>query len=189
MFVSIEGITSSGKSSIITHILSLQPKAVVIHWKSLFDQYENTSIPHHGIVDGMTALSVVASYRYKVQLEITQALDEGKLVLIESYYTWMIAQSALTGFSPKWCEANTEFIRKPDLIIYLHVDVEVTNLRLTPKGFDSHQERKMQMIFEQQYQQSSNNTIRIVCGTKTIPTITAMILDKLRKRKRRIDDV
>jgi len=129
--VILEGIDGCGKTThakLLSKWLSESGKDV-LHTKEpsrgpigllLRDYLKKETVP---LID---ALLFTADRAEHVEKEITPALEEGKIVVCERYYFSTIAYQMAQGLDKKWLTELNAFATKPDLVILLDLNPEIS---------------------------------------------------------------
>lgn len=132
----IEGIDGCGKSThakLLTDFLLKQGKKV-LHTKEpsygqlglLLREYLKKNTP--SVAD---ALLFTADRAEHIAFEIKPALDSGKIVVCERYMYSTIAYQAAQGLSIEWLKELNSFAVKPDVIILLDLEPEISAKRIS----------------------------------------------------------
>ncbi|MFA5022115.1 MAG: dTMP kinase [Patescibacteria group bacterium] len=151
----IDGIDGSGKATQTKILLEKIKEAGLMVETIDFPQYEknffgrmvrrylNGEFGPATTVNPYLASTLYAADRWESAETIKQWLDQGKIVLLDRYYTSnLIHQGTKLTYSELddfiiWDESmefNTFKIPKPDLVIYLHLDAAIAYELITKRG-------------------------------------------------------
>lgn len=135
-FIVFEGIDGCGKTThaaLLSKFLS-EKSYRILHTKEpsrgkigiLLREYLKKDAPP--LVD---ALLFTADRAEHIEQEIKPALDEEKIVLCERYFYSTIAYQAAQGLSMEWLKELNSFAVKPDVVILLDLEPEISAARIS----------------------------------------------------------
>ena len=81
----------------------------------------------------LEALLFAADRVEHVETEVRPALNQGKLVISDRYVYSSLAYQGAAGLSLEWIEKVNEYALKPDLAVFIDVDLETVMNRLKAK--------------------------------------------------------
>lgn len=165
MLISIEGITHSGKTSVIEKLILIYPNI----------EYFTLNKIHIDNEDSMTCLLRRSMMRANIQEKISLMLSEGKTIVIESYYLWYLALSTINGI-PELHDTLSKTITKPDLIVLFDCDVNIAYNRIG-KAFDKTEELRISRVYHQDKHITINTT------HKKPTEITKKLIELIHKHK------
>ncbi|MFB6470205.1 MAG: dTMP kinase [Vulcanisaeta sp. AZ3] len=139
MFVAIEGIDGSGKSTVINKLMVLlKGRGFKVHATSEPSQSmigklirdwllkPNSEVAHPSVF----ALLFVADRVQHYYSEVKPLLDKGYVVISERYMESTLAYQGAMGLPIDWLVELHRFVPKPDLTIVLDVPIDVAVARL-----------------------------------------------------------
>lgn len=123
-----EGIDGAGKSTQINELMSYLKNKNISTKKCSFKQ---SSIVYHSILKGKwenydpytSLLLNLASITDTLAREIIPALKRGKVVLMDRYVYSLLVRAKVRGVNDDFGHV-LDVLRKPDIIIYINVDVQ-----------------------------------------------------------------
>ena len=143
IFVSVEGIDGSGKTTIVNAVASSLTKLGIKVYTTkepsnseigkLIRSWalkKNTSMPHPSIY----ALLFVADRTMHYMNEVSPALLNNDVVISERYMESTIAYQGALGVSLDWLIQLHRYVPPADLVIILDIDVETAMRRLETRG-------------------------------------------------------
>lgn len=143
IFVSVEGIDGSGKTTIVNAVASsLRQRGIKVYTTKEPSNSEigklirswalkkNTPMPHPSIY----ALLFVADRTMHYMNEVSPSLLRNDVVISERYMESTIAYQGALGVSLDWLIQLHKYVPPADLVIILDIDVETAMLRLETRG-------------------------------------------------------
>jgi len=141
LFICVEGLDGCGKT---TQTKLLVRKLRKMGWDAVY-----TAEPSRGKIGKfiqkyclhgekrtspiVEALLFAADRFEHVEREVISALNEGKIVVSDRYVYSSLAYQGATGLDLKWIEMINEHAIRPDLAIFVDVELEAVIKRLKPK--------------------------------------------------------
>ena len=200
LFIALEGPDGSGKSTItkglgdyfrdhhMDHIITREPGGTTIgeDIRNLVLDTENTEMGPE-----TEALLYAASRGQHVHEKIEPALKEGKIVLCERFVLSSLAyQGVGRGLGIKEVKAINDFAIRdiyPDLILFFHIDPEVTLKRKTKKLGGDRLEKEGNDFHNKVYNgymeliKMYPKNIKIIDATKPIPEVLEQSIKEIEK--------
>jgi dTMP kinase len=140
LFVCIEGLDGSGKSTQAKLLVEQMRKTQGAILTAEPSQGKIGTFIRNNCLYGETRLSSIveallfAADRVEhVQDEIAPALERGQLVVSDRYLYSSIAYQGAAGLSVEWITSINKHALRPDLAIFLDVELETVMRRLKPK--------------------------------------------------------
>jgi len=144
MFIVIEGIDGSGKTSVITCIeafLRSKGRKVVTTREPTGGSIGKMVAEMDDLTPETEALLFTADRAVHTE-EIRKWISEGRTVVSDRYYTSTLAYQSAAGMDMEWLEAiNSKIIREPDITIVLDMDPEESLRRVEERGEKSRFEK------------------------------------------------
>lgn len=131
LFVVIEGIDGSGKTSVAREIVERLPRlgleAIYTYepYESPFSEALRRLKERGPTSPVLDTLAMFCDRAYHVDSVIEPALSRGVSVVADRYYYSTIAYQGAMGADVEWIRGISRVFRKPDLAIYLDVEPEV----------------------------------------------------------------
>lgn len=149
MFIALEGIDGSGKGT----QAKLLNRWVKTKGHDTFLTKEPTTGPiggllreflKHGELDPKTEALLFAADRSEHVKVILEQLEAGNVVITERYFYSSVVYQGASGISVDWIMELNRFVAKPDLVLVLDIQPEVSLGRITSKGNLRGQLREME---------------------------------------------
>ncbi|MEM1807240.1 MAG: dTMP kinase [Pyrobaculum sp.] len=137
MFVAIEGIDGSGKSTVIQQLAKRLPKVYIT--KEPSEGPVGMLIKNWALKGGtadpyVDALLFAADRLEHYRRDIEPRLREGYVVITERYVESSIAYQSAAGVSEEFIKCINSLVPKPDLTIILDLDPAVAMARVRQRG-------------------------------------------------------
>lgn len=138
MFVVIEGVDKSGKTTLVNELKRILP-SVFSDVNVTFLKYPNRDGPIgsiiHGFLTGMVEMNdetvqlLFTADRWHTRSELEKALMNGGIVVCDRYIHSGLAYAAARGVNVAWCAEMNNGLPAPDLIVYISVDEQTQKSR------------------------------------------------------------
>lgn len=140
MIVAVEGIECAGKTTLCAALLdALGPERACVF------RFPDRTTPIGKLIDAFLRVEEIddekkmseetqarimqqlfSANRREIQDQITDALSQGKIVILDRYIGSALAYGVgVHGFKPDWCEACDDGLTAPDLTLYIRLDPSV----------------------------------------------------------------
>lgn len=143
--VTVDGPGGVGKSTVITLVVdALSAAGLVVHPTAQPSRAPLGELARHGtdIYHGMALACLCAADRHhQLDVEITPAIRDGKLVICDRYVASSLVLQGLDGIPADTVWALNRGVHQPDLAVILTGDPAVINGRLRGRGGHSRFER------------------------------------------------
>ncbi|MBP6738837.1 MAG: deoxynucleoside kinase [Leptospiraceae bacterium] len=131
-FITVEGFDGSGKSSIAKLI---SEKYSYKYLKTPMNAFSRAREHFDDTVELLERLSFYLGSCLSASLEIEKELDSNRLIVLDRYFYSTIAyHQAKLGYIPKAINNILPFLQKPDLILYIKTNFQLTIERLNLRG-------------------------------------------------------
>lgn len=128
MFVVIEGVDGSGKTTLAKEVVR-RLESLGIKAKYTYEPYNQLFVEimskYWSELDPLLQTLIMALDRYyHVRKEVIPYLNAGYVVVCDRYYYSSLAYQGAQGVDVEWIISVNKFVPKPNLAIYLDVDPE-----------------------------------------------------------------
>ena len=192
LFVSVDGPSGAGKTTIVHHLAQL--------FAAAGEDVHVTAEPSSGpigvlcrelteTVTGHTLACLYAADRYHhVDTEITPHLEAGRMVITDRYLPSGLVMQRFDGIDPAFLWQLNAEAQRPDLAVILEADPEVISERLTERGphnrfqlssGSSHAEVHFYRQATERLIQASVDVLRVDCNHRPAEQSAAFIRDRL----------
>ncbi|KUO88935.1 MAG: thymidylate kinase [Thermoproteus sp. JCHS_4] len=148
LFVAVEGIDGSGKSTVIEELRKLLP---IYATKEPSDGPIGRLIKswalRRGTSDPYTDALLFAADRLEhYQREIAPALGEGRVVVTERYVESSVAYQGAAGVDIKFIELINSRVPTPDVTVLLDIEPEKAVARIKARGGDAEKYERLEFL-------------------------------------------
>ena len=137
MFIVLEGIDGSGKSSVIRRLeeyLESEGRKVIVTAEPTQGRIGKIVAETEGLIPESEALLFTADRAHHTK-EINDWLSQGYTVICDRYFASTLAYQSAAGTDIQWLKTiNSRVIRQPDVTILLDIDPEVSLKRVDSRG-------------------------------------------------------
>lgn len=192
-FIVFEGIDKSGKETQAKMLYDyLHAKGIpVIYTEEPTDKnpmgrlLKKWLVGQATITDGKAVTLLYAADRYEhIKKVISPALNAGKNVICDRYFYSTIAyESAIFGVDKEWIRSLHKDVRKPDVVIFIDIDPEISLKRERPTPNDRLEKVELLKKVREAYKEmASEERFFVVNGDQTKEEVfkdVRMVVDRI----------
>lgn len=184
LFIVIEGIDQSGKTTISTELVK---KLNEKNKQTVYQRFPDTSTEIGKLIyNYLTSLKdypqetihlLYSANRWELNNYIKETLNKGINIVCDRYMYSGIVYSLSTGLSKDWCENPDNGLVKPDIIFYLNVSLYTTKQRRKLMKTDKYENDEFQERVKKTYEEYKYGKGWVtINGEQDVDKITELIL-------------
>jgi dTMP kinase len=192
MFVSIDGPSGAGKTTIVNHLAQM----LVAAGEDVHVTAEPSAGPIGGLcseltetVTGHALACLYAADRYHhVETEVRPFIEEGRTVITDRFIPSGLVMQRFDGIDPAFLWQLNAEVDRPDLAVILEADPEVISERLTERGphnrfqlspGSSYAEVHFYRQATERLIQAGFDVLRVDCNQRAPEQVAGVIRDRL----------